>query len=262
MKRMKTLAAVLGASLLLSAPQAFAEEAAEPAAAQESTQTAPRTGDQPAADPENAPSEAQAAEAKDTAAAAETAEQQKADEEVLKKELEVAGEPYTYKSEKYGYTITLPKKPIAVIGAGQLDKGRYGDVFIFANKEYDILYGWVVYYNDFAETSVPDFNKMDAATEKAYLEKLKTSFPYETVGMGKLSKKNKAVFAITALSADIDTDGDGEPDATATAPFQNAEIIFRGNKGGRFRLELIDKPTLRPQALAEFTKGAESFVEN
>ncbi len=246
MKRIKTLTAVLGTSLLLAAPQAFAEETAAPAAEEATAQA----------------TDTQTTEAKAETPAAETAEQKKADEEALKKELAVAGEPYTYKSEKYGYTITLPKKPVAVIGANQLDKDKYGDVFIFANKEYDILYGWVVYYNDFSETSVPDFNKMDTATEKAYIEKLKSSFPYETVGMGKLSKKNKAVFAITALSAEIDTDGDGEPDATATAPYQNAEIIFRGNKGGRFRLELIDKPKLRPQALAEFTKGAESFVEN
>ncbi len=257
MKKRKTLAAVLSAGLLLSSPQVFAEEAAEPAAAQESSQA-----EAPAEEAAAPAAEAQETGAGTEGATAETEARKKADRELLKKELTVAGEPYIYKSEKYGYTITLPKKPVAVIGANQLDKDKFGDVFIFANKEYDILYGWVVYYNDFAETSVPDFNKMDEATEKAYLEKLKTSFPYETVGMGKLSKKNKAVFAVTALSAEIDTDGDGVPDATATAPYQNAEIIFRGNKGGCFRLELIDKPVLRPEALAEFTKGAESFVEN
>lgn len=168
---------------------------------------------------------------------------------------------YEYTSKKYGYKMTLPHKPIAVIPASALNPDKSGDIIIFKNKEYNILYAWAVYYNDFKELSVPNFNKMDTATETSYLSKLKDTNPYESVKMVNLSKKNKAVLAVTAKTFYIDTNDDGVGDTEATADSQNAELFFRANKGGRFRMELIDKPELRQSSIDKFIKGAESFKE-
>ena len=75
------------------------------------------------------------------------------------------------------------------------------------------------------------------------------------------TKKDKAIYAITAKEVEIDSNGDGKPDMTAKADTQMAVTFFRGNKGGRYSIQLIDNPDLRNSAIALFQKGVTTFKE-
>ena len=77
----------------------------------------------------------------------------------------------------------------------------------------------------------------------------------------RMNAELRLVLAVTAKTFYIDTNDDGVGDTEATADSQNAELFFRANKGGRFRMELIDKPELRQSSIDKFIKGAESFKE-
>ena len=167
---------------------------------------------------------------------------------------------YTYTSKVYGYTIQCPKKP-NVIPASMLYEGKKGEVLIFDNDGYNIRNAWVILTNAFDEKKIPNLNKLKEAEAKNYLSELMARNGYEGVMLINLSETNKAIYAITAKTVDIDTDGDGKADATATANTQMAVTFFRGNKHGRYSIQLIDNPALRETALKDFQKGVVSFRE-
>ena len=135
---------------------------------------------------------------------------------------------YTYTSKVYGYTIQCPKKP-NVIPASMLYEGKKGEVLIFDNDGYNIKNAWVVLTNAFDEKKMPDLNKLKEADARKYLSELMGSNGYEGVMLINLSATNKAIYAVTAKTVDIDTDGDGKVDASATANTQMAVTFFRGN---------------------------------
>jgi hypothetical protein len=167
---------------------------------------------------------------------------------------------YTYTSKVYGYTIQCPKKP-NVIPASMLYEGKKGEVLIFDNDGYNIRNAWVILTNAFDDKKIPNLNKLKEDDAKKYLSELMSRNGYEGVMLINLSASNKAIYAITAKTVDIDTDGDGKVDATATANSQMAVTFFRGNKNGRYSVQLIDNPVLRDSALKDFQKGVVSFRE-
>lgn len=169
-------------------------------------------------------------------------------------------EGYLYTSKNYGYTIVCPKKP-NVIPASLLMEGWKGEVLIFDNDGYNIKNAWIVLADAFDKKKTPDFNKMNEAEAKKYLEGIMQSNPYEGVMVVNLTKNNKAIYALTAKEVELDTDGDGKPDVTAKADTQMAVLFFRGNKGGCYSLQLIDNPVLRDSEIVKFQNGAMSFNE-
>ena len=169
--------------------------------------------------------------------------------------------PYTYTSKLYGFTIQCPQKPVGVIPASMLYDGEKGDVLIFENEEYNIKYAWIVTEDAFDDAKVPDLNKLDEKAAEELLKNIMGSNGYEGIMLVNLMEKNKAIYAVTGKEVEIDTDGDGKPDATATADTQMAVLFFRGEKGGRYAMKLIDNPTLRAASLAAFQKGAATFRE-
>lgn len=171
-----------------------------------------------------------------------------------------AAADYVYTSEKYGYTINCPKKPL-VIAASELYPDKQGEVLIFDNEGYNIKNAWVVIKDAFEDAKIPDLNTIDEAGAKAYLQGLMTSNGYEGIMLINRNAKDRAIYAITAKEVEIDTDGDGKPDVTAKSDTQMAVTFFRGNKGGRYSVQLIDNPDLRDTALAAFQKGVVSFTE-
>lgn len=167
---------------------------------------------------------------------------------------------YVYTSSKYGYTINCPKKP-NVIPASELYEGKQGEVLIFDNEGYNIKNAWVIIKDAFDDAKMPDLNTIDEAAAKSYLNGLMTTNGYEGIMLINRNAKDKAIYAITAKEVEIDTDGDGKPDVTAKADTQMAVTFFRGNKGGRYSVQLIDNPNLRSEAIAAFQKGVVSFTE-
>lgn len=167
---------------------------------------------------------------------------------------------YVYNSSKYGYTITCPKKP-HVIPASELYEGKQGEVLIFDNEGYNIKNAWVIIKDAFEDAKMPDLNTIDEAAAKTYLDGLMQSNGYEGIMLINRNEKDKAIYAITAKEVEIDTDGDGQQDVTAKADTQMAVTFFRGNKGGRYSVQLIDNPDLRDDAMDAFQKGVVSFTE-
>lgn len=169
--------------------------------------------------------------------------------------------PYTYTSKLYGFTIQCPQKPVGVIPASMLYENEKGDILIFENEEYNIKYAWIITEDAFDNKKVPNLNKLNEKDAEALLKNIMGSNGYEGIMLVNLTAKNKGIYAVTAKEVEIDTDGDGKPDATATANTQMAVLFFRGDKGGRYAMKLIDNPTLRSTSLTAFQKGAGTFVE-
>ena len=167
---------------------------------------------------------------------------------------------YVYTSSKYGYSINCPQKP-HVIPASELYEGKQGEVLIFDNEGYNIKNAWVIIKDAFDDAKMPDLNTIDEAAAKAYLDGLMKSNGYEGIMLINRNATDRAIYAITAKEVEIDSDGDGQPDMTATADTQMAVTFFRGNKGGRYSVQLIDNPDLRDTAIDAFQKGVVSFTE-
>ncbi|MBR4696547.1 MAG: hypothetical protein IKO94_10760 [Selenomonadaceae bacterium] len=193
------------------------------------------------------------------AEAAKTEASQSAATQQASKENDV----YMYTSKAYGYTIPCPIRP-NVIPASLLYEGQEGvkgEALIFDNDEYNIKLAWVIFVNAFDDKDVPDYNKMSEKEAADYLEKMRKSNPYEDVGFVDLGPKNKAFFAVTAKEVEIDTDGDGKPDTVATTDTQTMEVFFRGDKGGHYRVQLLNNPQLRPEAMRDCRYAVSNFPE-
>lgn len=182
---------------------------------------------------------------------------------VLPMPAEAAG--YTYTSEKYGYSIECPTKPVGVIplsalaGDDQEAAKSQGDVLIFANDGYDIKKGWIVMIDAFDEASVPDLDKISKEDGEAFCTKLKEKSGYEYASIINLSE-HKAIYVATAKKIDIDTNGDGVVDTVGEADNQMVKTFFRG-KNQRYAVELIDNPTLTTADIEEYQSGVYSFKE-
>ncbi len=169
---------------------------------------------------------------------------------------------YAYVSEEYGYGILCPQKP-NVVPASMFygDETKKGEVLIFDNDGYNVKHAWIVLVDAFDDNGVPDLNKLSEEEAKEQLTKIQQSNGYEGIALLSISENNKAIFAVTAKEVEIDTDGDGEPDTTAVADTQMAVSFFRGPKGGRYSVQLIDNPVLRQEAIDEYQLGISSFQE-
>lgn len=168
---------------------------------------------------------------------------------------------YLYTSDKYSYAINCPHKPIGVIPANEFYENRNGDILIFDNEGYYIKNAWVILTDAFTDEAIPDLNKIDSETAANLLKDIMTNNGYEGIMLFQQTEANKAIYAITAKEVDIDEDGDGTIDFVAKTDNQLAVIFFRGNKGNRFSIQLIDNPELREETLRDFQTGVRSFIE-
>lgn len=168
--------------------------------------------------------------------------------------------PYTYTSKMYGFTIQCPQKPLGVIAAKDFygEAERSGEVLVFDNVEYNVTYGWIILRNAF-DSSVPDLNTITEEQASAMFKGLMNTNPYEAINLVEMNSYNKCIYAITAKEIQVDTDDDGVADATVTADSQNIVTFFRGTDGGRYSIQLIDKPELTEERVAAFNKALTTF---
>lgn len=167
---------------------------------------------------------------------------------------------YVYTSKDFGYTLNCPKKP-NVIPASALYEGKEGEILIFDNEGYTIKNAWVIIKDAFDEKNVPDLNSLQEEDAKKYLSGLMATNPYESVVIVNRTGKERAVYAFTAKEIEFDSNGDGKPDTVAKADNQEIVTFFRGNKGGRYSMRLMDNPELRSEAVEAFQQGFASFTE-
>ncbi len=173
----------------------------------------------------------------------------------------VGAEAYTYTSERYGYCMDCPQKPVGVIPASMLYADKKGDVLIFANDGYQIQKAWLVLVDGFNDKDIPNLNKISDADAKKLAQNLLEHNGYAEVKIVPVNAENKGLYAVTAKQVEVDTNGDGKPDTVATADNQMAVTFFRGNRGGRFSVQLIDNPTLTQANIDEYRAGMSTFQE-
>lgn len=167
---------------------------------------------------------------------------------------------YVYTSKEFGYTINCPKKP-NVIPASALYEGKQGEILVFDNEGYTIKNAWVIIKDAFDDKNVPDLNNLKEEDAKQYLANLMSTNPYESVVIVNRTGKERAVYALTAKEMEFDSNGDGQPDTIAKTDNQEVVTFFRGNKGGRYSMRLMDNPELRSEAVEVFRQGFASFTE-
>lgn len=171
----------------------------------------------------------------------------------------VAG--YKYTSERYGYSIVCPQKPVGVIPLSAMIETEHGDVLVFANEGYSLKRAWIIMTNAFTDKEVPpDLDKMNETQQKALIDNLMNTSGYEFVRIADINGR-KGIYAVTAKIIDIDTNGDGKPDATAEADTQMIKTFFTGQFGGRFSVQLIDNPDLTQAGVQAYQMGLLTFQE-
>lgn len=172
-----------------------------------------------------------------------------------------SAEVYTYVSRDYGYSIDCPQKPLGVLPASVLYPNEKGEVLVFANDGYKINKAWLILTDAFPADELPNLDKLTEKGTRKLLDKLRQSGSYAYVDIIPLSGKKKGLFEVTSKEIEIDTDGDGKPDTKATADTQMALTFFRGEKGTRYAIELIDNPELTQANIDEYRAGMSTFKE-
>ncbi|MBR2215086.1 MAG: hypothetical protein IJ849_04935 [Selenomonadaceae bacterium] len=173
---------------------------------------------------------------------------------------EAAGDAYQFVSEN-GYSILCPQKPMLVIPAGELYRDRVGDVLVFDREANNLKHAWIIVKDGFEDSELPNLNLATESELQPTLEKIQRTVGYESIKLIKITEWNHGVYAVTAKDVEIDTDGDGVPDRVGHSDTQMAVTFFRGNKGGRYRMELLDNPDLRDSSIKDYQYSLITFQE-
>ncbi len=164
---------------------------------------------------------------------------------------------YTYTSEKYGYTIQCPTKPLGVVPLSTLSPGDQGDVLVFANDGYDIKKAWVIMTNAFDAKDIGNLDTMSEADAKVLFAKIMAS-GYDYLSLIEING-HKVLYGLTAKEKYIDTDNDGKPDTKVEANGQQLKTFIPG-KNERYGVILLEDP-LKKEDVAEYKDGVLTFRE-
>ncbi len=160
-------------------------------------------------------------------------------EEAKEEVVEEKDEPYIYTSEDFKFTITCPIKPIAVVENPWQEPEKRGEMLVFANEGFDVLYGYMIQVNAFDTNQVPDFNKGSIMAIGDYLAALKKNNGFADARLVNLTKKNKGVFAVTAETIDVVNPETGELEGEFVADKQYIYTFFRSPEGRCISIQLI-----------------------
>ena len=138
-------------------------------------------------------------------------------EEAKEEVVEEKDEPYIYTSEDFKFTITCPIKPIAVVENPWQEPEKRGEMLVFANEGFDVLYGYMIQVNAFDTNQVPDFNKGSIMAIGDYLAALK----------------------ITADKIEVVNEETGEVEGEFVADKQYVYTFFRSPEGRCISIQLI-----------------------
>lgn len=148
-------------------------------------------------------------------------------------------EPYIYTSEDYLYSIACPIKPLATVRPAWFEPEQKGEMLVFANEGFQILYAYVIHVDAFDTNKVPDFNKGSMAAIGDYLLGLKNNGGFGEANIVNITKKNKGVWAVTAKSFEILNKESGEPEGEFVADRQDIYTFFRTPEGRCMSVQLI-----------------------
>lgn len=168
-----------------------------------------------------------------------------------------AADGYLYTSERFGYSIKCPEKPLAVINLGILSPQEQGDVLIFATDGHNPTKYWVVSPNAFSNDTFPDLDNLNEETKKNLFAQLMVERGYEAISLVPIQGHN-AIYAITAKTIQIDSDKDGKVDQTINQEGQNIETYLKGSKSN-YCIVLSSKTDLTQEDINAYQYGLLSF---
>lgn len=154
-------------------------------------------------------------------------------------QIEKTGEPYLYTSEDFKYSISCPIKPVAVVQNPWEETDRRGEMLVFVNEGFEVLYGYIIQVNAFKDNEVPDFNRGTMAAIGDYLTQLKENNGFGSADLVNITKKNKGVFAVTAEKIEVLNKETGEVEGEFVADKQYMYTFFRTPEGRCISIQLI-----------------------
>lgn len=174
---------------------------------------------------------------------------------------EQTDEPYVYTSEDFQYSITCPIKPVAVVQNPWQETDKRGEMLVFANDGFNVLYGYIIQVNAFDDT-VPDFNKGTTAAIGDYLLSLKKNGGFAVANLVNITKNNKGVYAVTADRIDVVNPETGEVEGEFVADQQYVYTFFRTPEGRCIGIQLISANLEDRKYLDVYRYGVASFKDN
>lgn len=170
-------------------------------------------------------------------------------------------EPYIYTSEDFQYTIACPIKPLAVVQNPWQEPEKRGEMLVFANEGWNILYAYLIQVNAFDTANVPDFNKADKVTIDQYLEGLKENNGFGLAELVNITKDNKGVYAVTADKFEVINQETGEVEGEFVADRQDIYTFFRTPQGRCVSIQL-QSVNMDKEFVDTYRYGVASFKDN
>ncbi len=166
-----------------------------------------------------------------------------------------------YVSEEYHYSIMCPSAP-RVLPARVMydDASKQGELLVFESDGFDVKSGWVIMFDAFDTTMVPNFNKDSKKFIGQYIDAKKANEGFDSFEVIEVTKGNKGVLGITAKEIEIDEDGDGTIDGVAIADRQEAVVFFRTTLGRCTSITLLDSDVSEP-SIEKFRAALSTFKE-
>ena len=171
-----------------------------------------------------------------------------------------ASDGYFYTSNRFGYTIKCPQKPIAVMDLSIFSPQEKGDILVFENDGYSLTKYWVVSPDAFTNDTFPDLDNISEQDAKDLFAHLMVERGYESVSLVPINGHN-AIYAVTAKNIQVDTNKDGKADQTIEEPGQNIETYLKGNKTN-YCIVLSSKKAITQDDINAYQYGLLSFREN
>ena len=172
-----------------------------------------------------------------------------------------AADGFEYVSEEYHYSIVCPSEPrVLPLRVMYDDPTKQGEMLVFESDGFDVKRGWVIMFDAFDTTMVPNFNTDSKKFIEQYIDAKKANEGYDSFQLIEVTKGNKGVLGITAKEIEIDEDGDGTIDGVAIADHQEAVIFFRTTLGRCTSIALLGGDVSEP-AVNDFRAALATFKE-
>lgn len=94
-----------------------------------------------------------------------------------------AADGYLYTSERFGYSIKCPEKPLAVINLSILSPQEQGDVLIFETDGHNLQKYWVISPNAFSNDTFPDLDNLTDEARQDLFTRLAIERGYEAISL-------------------------------------------------------------------------------
>lgn len=173
---------------------------------------------------------------------------------------------YRYISQKYGYSMKLPQKPLGVVPAavvfGEEQPGVQGEVLVFENDGYTINKAIVVMVDAFAPEDIPSgILKATDYEKQKVIDNFHKKGLFELVRIAELGNGKVGLFCISAKEIEVDTTGDGVPDEIMEADRQMGMTYFTGEFGGHFMVGVMQNPAVTEMFRYEYELALLSFQQ-